>query len=375
MSLKSLVLSGSTIDKAWVSANGRPIGFDNLRVILSLSVILWHTVLICYGIEAEAWFWVGPMRPIVYFIVPSFFALSGFLVASSVLRNDLVSFVSLRLIRIYPALAVEVFVSALLIGPIFTTYFMRDYFTDWNFYKYLSNSIGWIHYYLPGVFDGKAVNIQLWTVPYELECYLVLVIIAIFGIHRRPYAFFAIIFSISLLYVGRKLLYGTPTPINERPPGRMIVFCFLFGVALFILKDKIKINIYILIIAIMACVASIYNGFTLYLAPMAVTYITIFLGLQNIKLPLVSRLSNYSYGIYLYGFPIQRVVNQLLPDYRVWWINFCLSALIVIFISILSWKYVESPINNRKKEILNYISILLLNFRHRIGRVFLRYSR
>src|ERR1700761_2580168 len=53
------------------------------------------------------------MRPIVVTHVPMFFALSGFLVAGSAFRTQRIgSFLGLRLLRIFPALCVEVLLSA-----------------------------------------------------------------------------------------------------------------------------------------------------------------------------------------------------------------------------------------------------------------------
>ena len=103
-----------------------------------------------------------------------FFALSGFLVASSLERcKTLFTFLGLRAIRILPALAVEIFISALIIGPLFTTEPAKAYFAAPEFHDYFLNILGDIHYHLPGVFAANpsdAVNGQLWTVPYEMIC-------------------------------------------------------------------------------------------------------------------------------------------------------------------------------------------------------------
>lgn len=128
-----------------------PLGFDYLRIILSVSVIAWHTIVVCYGISAETPYWTGPMRAVFAFILPSFFALSGFLVAGSLERNSLVAFMPLRGLRIFPALAVEIILSALIIGPLVTTIPLPSYFTSSTFYKYFFNLVGYIHYPLPGV--------------------------------------------------------------------------------------------------------------------------------------------------------------------------------------------------------------------------------
>ena len=254
-----------TIGDYWRKADGKPFGFDNLRVILAFSVILWHTILVCYGRASKSWFWTGPLRPLAYFIIPSFFALSGFLVAGSLLRNDLLSFASLRFLRIYPALAFEVLLSAFLIGPLLTQYSMHEYFSDTLLFKYMLNVFGWIHYDLPGLFldnpGGRAVNLQLWTVPFELECYLLLVLLALVGLHRKPLRFFWIAVAFTAAMMLRSGITGNLPAIDGRPPGKMIVFSFIFGVALFLLKDQIRINFWTFLAALAIYTTLIYNEY------------------------------------------------------------------------------------------------------------------
>jgi peptidoglycan/LPS O-acetylase OafA/YrhL len=110
------------------AVHDHPSGFDYLRLVLAISVIVWHSVAVCYGGVIQAEFFGGPLRPLLYSIVPAFFALSGFLVASSLERNKIPQFVTLRIMRIFPALVVEVFISALVIGPLLTTFTWRMYF-------------------------------------------------------------------------------------------------------------------------------------------------------------------------------------------------------------------------------------------------------
>jgi peptidoglycan/LPS O-acetylase OafA/YrhL len=68
-------------------AQNRPSSFDYLRILLSVAVIACHTFIVCYGHGAELPVWTGWLRPLPAFIIPSFFALSGFLVAGSLIRN------------------------------------------------------------------------------------------------------------------------------------------------------------------------------------------------------------------------------------------------------------------------------------------------
>src|SRR5215216_498345 len=120
-----MLLTGSsamTIEDRIQTTGGRSSGFDFLRIILSISVMLIHTVVLCYGVDYNDRFFAGPLGPFARFVVPSFFALSGFLVAGSLVRTRTIGmFLGLRVIRIYPALIVEVLLSALVIGPLLST--------------------------------------------------------------------------------------------------------------------------------------------------------------------------------------------------------------------------------------------------------------
>jgi hypothetical protein len=69
-----------TINDRLIATKYRPAGFDYMRIILAVCVIAWHGVLVCYGPDAEIPYWTGPIRPLVYVILPMFFSLGGFLV-------------------------------------------------------------------------------------------------------------------------------------------------------------------------------------------------------------------------------------------------------------------------------------------------------
>jgi peptidoglycan/LPS O-acetylase OafA/YrhL len=120
-----------------------------------------------------------------------FFALSGFLIAGSADRLNLRNFLINRGLRIVPALAVEIIISALLIGPVFTTYPLPTYFKDAVFWHYFTNIFGWIQYQLPGVFldhsSSGVINQSLWTVPFEVDCYALISGVIVFRLGRKPW--------------------------------------------------------------------------------------------------------------------------------------------------------------------------------------------
>ncbi|WP_314946285.1 acyltransferase [Bradyrhizobium cosmicum] len=351
----------ASIEDKWEATKGRPAGFDVLRITLAIAVILWHTVAVCYGLAAEQWFYGGPLKPLVWLVIPAFFALSGFLVAGSLERNNLPSFVVLRLIRIFPALTAEVMISAMLIGSFFTTLPLSQYFTDPDFFRYFLNTIGDIHFYLPGVFSDlpvpNMVNSQLWTIPHELECYLAISAAALIGLTKRHRLFlFAVLFIIIALAL-RDLLGGKPGS-PAAPPGRMLVLAFLCGVALFLNRSRIAYSPWLFLASaagfVVSVLASTRAGEDL--AAIFIAYLTVYLGLLNFSTGPIVKVADYSYGVYLYGFPVQQTVAQLWPDHRVWYVNFGLSLAATLVFAIASWHLLESKVMARKKIILAFVS-------------------
>jgi hypothetical protein len=72
--------------------------------------------------------------------------------------KTLFAFIGLRVLRIAPALCAEVFLSALILGPILTTHSLTDYFSSNDFRLYFLNILGDIHYLLPGVFREQPLS-------------------------------------------------------------------------------------------------------------------------------------------------------------------------------------------------------------------------
>ena len=157
----------------------RPSGFDYMRVALALMVFLVYTVQTATGKDADNAVVGAFGRPIIALILLVFFALSGFLVASSLQRcRTLITFFGLRILRIVPALTFATLISALVLGPIFTTLDLGQYFRNPTFFSYFLNILGDVHYYLPATFthnpNPSVVNAQPWIPPLELKCCILL---------------------------------------------------------------------------------------------------------------------------------------------------------------------------------------------------------
>jgi peptidoglycan/LPS O-acetylase OafA/YrhL len=363
--------TGPTIEQT-IKLKSHTSGFDLLRISLAFAIILWHTLLICYGSDGEVWFWTGPMRPAVYFLVPSFFALSGFLVAGSLERNDITTFIFYRAARIYPALAVEVTLSAIIFGVLFTTLPLSTYITNSETHRYLLNVTGIISYTLPGVFKtnpSEVVNIQLWTIPVELECYLLLVVMYISGALKQAQIIAAVLFGYEFIYVCENLLRHRYVPDTSRPSDYLTIMSFIYGLIFYMMRDKIRLNANIFLASLITMWLLLLYPSTTSLAIIPLTYVTVYLGMQNPRIPGLRKFGNYSYGIYLYGFSIQQAAYSTFAICRIPLINFIVSSFFAVIVAALSWHLVEVNVMRNRGRLYGILCSASHYWKRRLGKI------
>jgi peptidoglycan/LPS O-acetylase OafA/YrhL len=294
-----------------------------------------------------------------------FFALSGFLVAGSLQRNDLASFLTLRAIRIFPALFVEVVLSALILGPLFTTLPISQYFSNSMFGQYFLNVLGDIHYYLPGVFNALPapgwINIQLWTVPFELQCYIGLSLLALIRLHKRPALFMTVIVAVSVGAFLHGVISHHYYGGHGAPSGNFLILSFLFGVGFYALRNRVPFSAPLCVVAAVLAYSFLSFGMTSYLALLPIAYVTVFLGLCDPPRTTVVLGADYSYGMYLYGFPIQQTIVFLLPSTRIWYVNFGLSVIFAACFAAFSWHVIEKRILAHKSVAVKWARGLALS--------------
>lgn len=325
---------------------GRAPGFDMARLVLSFAVLAFHGVATSYGQAAQDAVLAGPFKPIFLSILPMFFALSGFLVAGSLLRvKSLKIFIMHRVLRIVPALSCEVFLSALILGPIVTTATLSAYFSDPLFFEYFLNILGKIRYHLPGVFDGnplpQTVNASLWTVPVEIQCYIGISLLILAGLASNKAAMLAIFLAaIAIQAIGEARGVFAPDPADV--VTKVTLFSsFIAGIAAFLWRERIKLTYLGAAIATVAMIASFASSTYYFLAPPCAAYLVICFGMIRFpKIPLLSD-GDYSYGIYLYGFPVQQTLMHYFPGQHNIAFNLLAAVPLTIALAVLSWNVVE----------------------------------
>lgn len=334
-----------TINEKLHNANYRPSGFEYLRFVLAITVIYVHSYEVSYGSGGHAY--LLDFRSVTGLILPMFFALSGFLVAGSLERNPVLpKFLYLRALRICPALIVETFLSALILGTTFTTIPLSEYFSHPDFQSYFGNIFGVIHYQLPSVFSNNPlpniINAQLWTVPYELWCYILLSLFFLLKI-KKPLDWLIIMIMVCF-FVFTDQVRPRLLCVN----GSTLLLCFLTGVVFHRFKGSIIYNPWLFIIAMCLCLCFLaFPKWDVFVA-LPCTYITIYIGCLNPKRKWIVESGDYSYGMFLYGYALQQAYANILEP-QSHFINFALSLPAAFACAFLSWHYIEKPALNLKK--------------------------
>jgi peptidoglycan/LPS O-acetylase OafA/YrhL len=354
---------GSVLDEQ----KGYGQGFDFLRIFLATAIIAWHTATLTGHLEmaraSAFWFFE-------YALVPMFFVLSGFLVAGSGMRLSTRNFILNRAARIVPALFADIVFAALLIGPLVTTLPAKLYFSGSTFFSYFLNVVGWVHYSLPGVFERNPspdVNGALWTVPYEIACYVVFAGLMISGAIKRPR--FVLLFTYSILIIAVPVSVMTSLRVN--PPssfvewvarelflqrGSLLWPAFLIGIVLYQLRYCVPFSKAVASgIVCGAILVSATGDFALLFGNPAVhvvalpllAYLTVMIGLSPMPRLPGFETGDYSYGLYLYHVPFIQSLIHYFPEAWTgerWWTLFFAGFPLALAAAVISWHLLEYPV-------------------------------
>ena len=293
--------------------------------------------------------------PVHEMLVPMFFAVSGFLVTGSAIRlRKTPTFLWFRVLRLLPALVTEVTLSALILGPALTAFSRSAYFGDPAFSRYFLNIVGDVHFFLPGLFKSNpvdVVNVNLWTLPAEFYCYAFTTVGMLTTVIYRPRVFTAALVLASAVLIPFSVLTGYGANGTGFKTWTELVYYFFVGVAFYHWRDRIPLRMSYFIAAAVISYALVALGQrTTFIAPVFICYTILFVGMLAIpRIPLLQR-GDYSYGIYLYGFPICQAVMATVPGLRGHSRELFLVAFpATLLFAIASWHMIEKPALRLKK--------------------------
>jgi peptidoglycan/LPS O-acetylase OafA/YrhL len=326
--------------------------FDVLRLFAALLVVYGHAYPLT-GANAPQ-FMGNTVQAIG---VKIFFIISGYLIVGSWARDPhIVRFAQRRAFRILPGLAVVVAISALVLGPLITALPLNEYLASSQVRSYFSNIAFKPQYDLPGVFTANpypvAVNGSLWSLPAEVAMYVIgplafflggrllqspragvtcatlaLTALAIWFVRISPPGATPVVYGssvLSFLDVAPYFLIGSLYSVHGWDRKLDVGTACAAWVALTLLQPS-----------------GIWAEIALYLV---LPYAILSLGTRPTRFgSWLSARGDISYGVYLYGFPLQQMVAALLPAGRAPLMNAVLTLLPLLTAASLSWVLVERP--------------------------------
>jgi len=333
-------------------AKNKDNNFNLIRFVAATLVLFSHSYALALGTpDAE------PLRHTIgmtwgTIAVDVFFVISGFLVTRSFFeRNNIVAFVWARFLRIFPALTIAVLFCVAIVGYWFTTLSPVEYFYNVETFNFLLKNVTLffgVEYHLPGVFSqnpyANAVNGSLWTLPYEVKMYACLAIIC-FGLSHMENKWNTAI--ITKVFLGLAFLAVCLNIVFNLETFMSFKFIHLFsmffvGSAYYLYRDHIILRLKWFLFILFALIFSLLDKqlfFIIYC--FALPYIVFYLAyVPTGKIRSFNKAGDYSYGIYIYAFPVQQSIAATLQGITV--MNMILfSFFITLILAFLSWHWVE----------------------------------
>lgn len=288
--------------------------------------------------------------PIVYnriagnYAVQLFLVISGFLVSKSFFeRRELLPFLAARALRIYPALACAVLLAVVLAAASSTLSWV-EFLRHPDTVRYVTHNVFAfdIVHKLPGAYGSSYLpglaNAPLWTLPIELNCYTLLAALGMLGLLRWPPWFALALAGLALWLSAAPQHFPAWVDI----PGQFAA-AFALGSLAFAYRNRVRLSLP-LVCALLAVNVILWHTpvapwlftFTLVYGVLVVAYS------PPLYFAAYNRLGDYSYGLYVYAFPLQQTIVCTWPLLHPLPVFF-LSVAATLPLAVLSWHFMEHP--------------------------------
>lgn len=235
------------------------------------------------------------------------------------------------------------------LGPAFTSLPLGAYLGAAGTWDYLRQNLVPVTFAwsLPGVFERNrvpyTVNGTLWSLGLEVRWYFYLGVLAALTVVRRRWAFSLV--AGAVLAVGAwEWWSGTQDPLEYRALSQM----FLLAALAAHWRDSIARSH--LVMAVLVLLAVLLHG-TRGFGPavmLAALYSCLWFAyrLPPLRWP---RTVDWSYGLFLYGFPVQQMLMAWVPTLSPP-VLFAAATVATLSLAMLSWRWVERPALRLKRN-------------------------
>lgn len=334
-----------------------------LRLVLASLVIFTHGFPLGGFGEDPLWNISRGQASLGTIAVGGFFAISGYLVAKSGQSTDFMQFAWRRSLRIFPAFWGVLFFAAFVVGPIiwlFDGHNLSSYFTlsvGGPFTYVTSNfflNIGTygIHDIFAtttpygGLTDSSVFNGALWTLSYEWLCYLVIGTLVVSGAIVRAKILIPIIAGglvvVRVAFMVDETRVGQILPAFADPQLIWLLMVFMFGATLAVYSRSVPYSNGLGILSGVLFVVTLrYGGFEI-IGLAAGAYFVLYLGAAlPVWFQKIGRSSDYSYGMYIYGFVVQQVTAYF-GLHKLGYVPYVVGCIVITFaFAWASWHLIE----------------------------------
>jgi peptidoglycan/LPS O-acetylase OafA/YrhL len=293
------------------------------------------------------------------FSVILFFLISGYLIVKSWDNNNNIrAFLLNRILRIYPGFIVASIISCFLIGP-FVGY--ENYFKQFNYRHFIEGLFLLNMPRTPHVFPGsffELINASMWTINNEFVCYILVLLLGVFSLIKKKIGwllffttFFLIVFIGQIFNLKIITIFLSNYIVKEFVDIYCIFSFFIGGTYYLFGRPYLNRKPIIIISAILMLVSFYFNYIVEYALPIFGGYIALSFAVKTIPILLkFNKLPDISYGIYLYGWPISKVLIYYQPKINFWMLNVESMVLAVLF-GLFSWYFIEKHFIMLKPQI------------------------
>lgn len=355
------------------SSRANSVGF--LRLLFASGVLVSHGVGIGFGKETGIPAFTRYQWDLGGISVYGFFLLSGFLITASGLKFSLGRYFWHRFLRIFPGLWACLLVTALILAPVVAlieygttaglwsapdgpfAYLRANWFAGIRQYN-ISNLF--FHTPLARVGGGNAMDGSLWTLLYELTCYVGVAVLAVTGVLRRAPRMVLLITAVTfavLLHdwlpqsspyagIGAHRDLGPFPLIGSLGVTYLLLngFMFLLGATAYLYRHRVPMHPVLAgLAALVLLVTTRSGGFVVFGMP-AFAYLTMWAACVLPRwLQGIGRARDYSYGVYVYAWPVSELL-ALLRVGRFGTVAYLAAVFLGTFaLAIPSWHLVERP--------------------------------
>ncbi|GHF58616.1 peptidoglycan/LPS O-acetylase OafA/YrhL [Amycolatopsis bartoniae] len=347
------------VSKTYADPN---IGFAWLRTIGALIVVIDHCSPLLHP-ERLTIFPASWGASPGYVALMGFFAMSGYQIQDSWARDpSWWRFSARRLLRILPPVVLVVAVTALVIGPLVTSWPQADYWASAQTWRYLVGTtlLFLLQHRLPGVFDSNpypwSANGALWTLPMEMLGYVIVLVVGLviaLGVSRL---FLFAVLAVMVFADSQTLAtfgdHGRGGSLLDVPVGSTIAFLvpFVLGVILHTYRDRIPFRPVAAIALLAVWVALNHTPVGRYALVVAASYGAITWARHwPTRLEKAGDWVYGSYGTYIWAFPIQQLL--IMAGVRNVALLVALAVPLAFAAGQLSWRYVEKPTQRLRRHL------------------------